>query len=87
MNLEIKLDYRKESGRAAYQIAELVDKLNTRVLGTALSLQQIVQGAEQLLAQTRQVGTRWIVRVYLIAILLAICSALVTMLFMWTWLR
>jgi hypothetical protein len=53
----------------------------------ALQIKSIVSQAESISKANNQMGSRWIIRIYLIAILSGLCSALIIMLIIWTEIR
>ena len=61
-----------------------VDRVATHL---ALQIKSIVSQAESISKVNNQVGSRWIIRIYLIAILSGLCSALIIMLIIWTEIR
>jgi hypothetical protein len=73
----------KQIEATATRLREL-DRIATHL---ALQIKSIVSQAENITKVNSQVGSRWIMRIYLIAILSGLCSALIIMLIIWTEIR
>jgi membrane-bound ClpP family serine protease len=72
-------NWNREMERALAKVREA----DTLATNEAYQVRIIVSAAQDMAKAHSKVGSRWVIRVYLIAILSAICSALVTLVVVW----
>lgn len=80
-------NYRIKSERQIETTARRLNQLESTAANLSFQIKSIVASAEQIYQSNNQVGSRWVIRLYLVAILSGICSALITMLIVWIRLR
>jgi len=76
-------NYLTKSERPVDTLLRKVEVLETKAENISRRLQMIVSGAEHLSKTNDKVGSRWAIRLYLIAVLTGICAALITLLLVW----
>jgi t-SNARE complex subunit (syntaxin) len=76
-------NYRYRSEKRIDDTSRRLDLLDSKATNLAFQIKSIVYSAEQIYKANNQTGSRWVIRLYLIAILSGICSALITMLVIW----
>jgi hypothetical protein len=76
-------NYRIRSEKQIERYSRRLELLDSTATNLAFQIQSIVYSAEQIYKANNQVGSRWVIRLYLVAILSGVCSALITMLVIW----
>jgi hypothetical protein len=84
---QAKDDYRTKTEKQIEATAMKLRELDRIATHLASQIKSIVSQAESISKVNNQVGSRWIIRIYLIAILSGLCSALIIMLIIWTEIR
>ena len=76
-------NYRIRSEKQIENTSRRLEIMDSTATNLAFQIQRTVASAEQIYKANNQVGSRWVIRLYLVAILSGICSALITMLVIW----
>jgi uncharacterized membrane protein len=76
-------NYKKGLEKRITETAHQLQQLEALAAGITFQIKMTVASTEQIRQDNNRVGSRWLIRVYLIAVLSAICSALTTLIVIW----
>lgn len=76
-------NYRIRSEQQIESTSRRLELLEHTATSLTFQIKTILASAEQIYQTNNRVGSRWGIRLYLIAILSGVCSALITMLVIW----
>lgn len=76
-------NYRIRSEQKIADTSRRLELMDSTATNLAFQIKSIVYSAEQIYKANNQVGSRWVIRLHLVAILSGVCSALITLLVIW----
>lgn len=76
-------NYRIRSEQKIADTSRRLELMDSQATNLAFQIKSIVYSAEQISKANNKVGSRWVIRLYLVAILSGVCSALITLLVIW----
>ena len=76
-------NYRIRLEKQIENTSRRLELMDSKATNLVFQIKSIVYSAEQIYKANNQVGSRWVIRLYLVAILSGVCSALITILVIW----